>query len=240
MAAAIAYVCDWDPEFLNDNYRSNVQIPHETWLPGIECAVCDDAWAATGLSHPLVDGKLVADAAGWRPSKTVSPAEFEALRRKLRRVLPPGLWLAPGAQFGNQDGKFSGVIGDFAWPSPWDLAIRENVYLRMREAGFNVIGKLTTVRSRKNVVERLYELEIWPTARALIKRRKEPCAACGWIGGKVPKRLFLDQDTIRSDTPFQRVLEYPTRIVANAAVAEFIRSNKLTDMRLTRVKVGGR
>lgn len=230
------YLCRPDLDGWAIRNKPDIRAAHATGLPGLDCPV-EGPWATTGLSYPTVDVDDVKARVGDIKPWPVSLATFEGLREKLTASLPANMWLGPGTNFGPLIGSASGTFGDFGWPSWWDVVVRESVLTAMREAGFSLRTRVAELKFRKKQHEALHELEIWPSAQAAGYTRSLPCELCGRIGDRVPDKFAVDGTSLKPEEPFQRLFQFPTQIIANEAMAAFIRSRRLTDIVLLPIPV---
>ncbi|MFM9847802.1 MAG: double-CXXCG motif protein [Hyphomicrobiaceae bacterium] len=230
------YVCKPDLDGWAIRNKPDIRAAHATGVPGVDCPI-EGPWTTIGPSYPTVDVGEVKARIGNFKRGPVSPAAFESLREKLRPLLPANTWLAPGTDFGPLVGSASGTIGDFGWPSWWDVVVRESVLEAMRQDGFTLRTRVAELEFRKKQHETLHEFEIWPTAQAVGYAKSLPCELCGRVGGSVPDRFAVDGRSLKPDEPFQRLVQFPTCIIANEDMASFIRSRKLTDMVLQPITV---
>ena len=115
--------------------------------------------------------------------------------------------------------------------------IRETALRKMETAEFGVKPVPTELKFRIVNHERLFELEIWPSARAIELASEERCDCCGRISGSVPRDFVVDGSTLDPAQPFQRIEQFPTTIICNERMADFIRLESLTDILLTPVIV---
>lgn len=230
------YLCRPDLDGWAIRHKPDIRAAHATGLPGLICPT-EGPWATTGLSYPTVDVNNVKALVGNLKRWPVSLAVFEGLREKLTTLLPASTWLEPGTDFGPLIGSASGTIGDFGWPTWWDMVVRESVLAAMREAGFSLRARVAELKFRKKQHETLHELEIWPTALAVGYTRSVPCELCGRVDDSVPDEFAVDGSSLRPEEPFQRLFQFPSHIIANEAMAAFIRSRGLTDIVLRPIQI---
>jgi hypothetical protein len=184
LAMRSAYLCKPDLDGWAIRNKPDIRAAHATGLPGLDCPR-EGPWTTIGLSYPTIDVEDVRARVGTIKRGSVSLAAFECLREKLVMSLPANMWLGPGTNFGPLMGSASGRIGDFGWPSWWDMVVRENVLAAMREAGFSIRARIAQLKFRKKKHEALHELEIWPTAHMARYAKSLPCELCGRIGSPV-------------------------------------------------------
>lgn len=196
-------------------------------LTGVDCPSCG-SWGTTGIQYPSMDissliGKEIPHC-HLQGYGTWGPMTVETLR-ELSKMLAPSLGpdrlLKPGAEFGPLRGRASGTCSDFAWLDPWTPLVRLSVFEILRKAGFDLVGVPAELTFDSKKHERLIELEIRPTARIHPSPPLRTCELCG----RTPtyRGRGIDGPTYDQSIPLQRIREWPTRILANEALAEFVR-----------------
>jgi uncharacterized double-CXXCG motif protein len=80
---------------------------HKWGLPGVHCPECKATWATTGNAYPSVDlSHLPAqEQKKYLPRVEEDMTEFERLCEQVRPLVPPGVPLRPGTEFGPMNGS---------------------------------------------------------------------------------------------------------------------------------------
>lgn len=211
-------------------------------VPSVNCTACGEirTW---GLSYPSVNLRNLGEDAVRRLKcgkesivESLSLEQYRELERALAPLLDPNRPLRPYTDLGPSTGLAEGAFPDFCWPSGsvGKLFMRRSVYETCRDAGFALVGVESNLRYRRARRDPLIELEILPSLHVIDSQRPKTCTTCGFTNDR-PKGVRLSADDYDDTIPLQRIYERPELIVANAALAAFIRERELTDVKLTRI-----
>lgn len=223
-----------------DRFKYSVNDRSACVVPEMHCPACGDirTW---GRSYPSVDTRLLGEDAtrylecGERKdSKPLNLEQYRELEEILGPVLGSDRPLAPLTGLGPATGQAEGAFPDFTWPvgSVGNIFMRRSVFEAARDAGFALTGVVPNLQYRRERKDPLIELEALPSLHVLESQRPEPCTTCGFAKAR-PRDVRLSPDDYDDTIPLQRIYECPELIVANPALAAFIRKRELTDVRLT-------
>ena len=221
---------------------------HARNLKGVECPVCG-GWGSAGFEYPSMD---ISELDGVIPpaflqesrkNRPMTLDEFAELKQRILPLLGAGRPFEPATQFGPLRGTGSGKFDDFAWLSYDTVLVREPVFSELRDAGFDLIGVPADIKFRRKQPENLVELELWPTAHLHRSVCPEQCEICGRYETMVDLKMLgkasyviplpkLEAATFDGTIPLQRILEWPTILVANEAFAAFIGERGFSGYRL--------
>lgn len=225
----------------DDRYRYRFTVRRSCVLMGVECPRCD-SWAMTGIQYPSVDPvTLTSDVIprrhlhGSRSSEPMTVEVFNDVAKKLAPILGPDRPVEPGAHYGPLHGKATGKVPDVAWVKAWTPLVRESVFRKMLAEGIEITGVPADIQFKQSPQESLIELEILPTARIHPDPPMRKCELCG----RVPtiRGRGVDAATFNHSIPLQRVREWPTKILANEAMAEFVWNQNLAGADLTPIEL---
>jgi hypothetical protein len=168
-------------------------------------------------------------------------AELASVRDMLKPLLGPNRPSGPGTSFGPTKGEMRGPVNDFTWSAGSALFVRESIFQEIREAGFALAGArahltFKTYKGRRWIKnegsgEPLIELEVPPIARLAASVEHHRCDVCGRT--EVRRRIVVDRSTFDELVPIQCVYDHPPRIVVNESLANFIRAQKYSNVRVT-------
>ena len=226
---------------------------NECFLAGVDCPVCTQ-WGG-GFRYPTIGCAEVA-ALGVGVGKflqmgkidfrrkmpgPMTVAEFASVRDMLKPLLGPNRPVEPGTSFGPTRGEMRGPVQDFTWSAGSTLFVRESIFQEIREAGFPLAGArahltFKTYKGRRWIKnedsgEPLIELEVPPIARLAPSVEHYRCDVCGRT--QVRRRIVVDRAPFDESVPVQRVYEAPARIVVNESLANFIRAQEYSGVRVT-------
>ena len=220
-----------------------IDASHFCSLTSLRCERCG-FWRTAGLEYPSISPSSLGDRFQQRLfygppdiSRPLSVQELEAFRIELAPILGSARSLEPGASFGPLTGRAARRMGDFAWVGLRTVLVRASVYVGLLDAGFPVLGVPADLYDMPDDVEPLVELEAAPIARLLSSMRPESCSTCGRLEGIAIERPAIERESFDERIPLQRILDWPTRLVVNEALADFIRQQKLRDVILTPLEV---
>ena len=243
-----AYLIEVEDE---DEFQAHYRLDcfHARNLKGVVCPVCT-GWGTAGFEYPSVDISKLDDVIPSeflqesRKNRSMTLKEFAELKRRILPILGENRPFEPATQFGPLNGTGSGRFDDFAWLNSWTMLVREPVFTELRKTGFDLIGVPANIKFRRKQPENLVELEIKPKAHLHSSARPEQCEICGRHGTLVDLKLLgkasyvvplpvLEAATFDDTVPLQRVLEWPTMLIANEAFAGFIAERDYTGFGLT-------
>jgi uncharacterized double-CXXCG motif protein len=155
-------------------------------------------------------------------------AEFERLREQVRPLVPPGVPLWPGTEFGPLVGTARGEFGPFYMYAPWLMLMRREALERMQAEGVQELkGCRTKVGFRKKDPPELLELELLPRGHVhpdcLPVDRPAPCTKCGRMGWRRPDELILRADSLPRELDVFRLEDFLTAIIASERFVEAAR-----------------
>jgi uncharacterized double-CXXCG motif protein len=197
-------------------------------LPGVHCPVCDAIWGDGSDAYPSVDLSGLPEQDKYTARLEEDYDEFERLREQVRPLVPPGVPLWPGTQFGPLEGTAQGKFGPFFTFSPWILLVRRDALERLQAEGVRGLkGCRTELRFRKKNPPELLELELLPRGQAhpdcLPEYRPEPCTKCGRKGWTRPEEFILKAASLPPDLDAFRLEDFMTAIIASERFVETAR-----------------
>jgi uncharacterized double-CXXCG motif protein len=154
--------------------------------------------------------------------------EFERLREQVRPLVPSGVPLWPGTQFGPLTGTAQGEFGPFFMYYAWMLLMRRGALERLQAEGVQGLrGYRTELRFRQKNPPELLELELLPRAHVhpdcLPADRPPPCTKCGRKGWKRPDDLILSASSLPHELDVFRLEDFLTAIIASERLVETAR-----------------
>ncbi len=201
----------WLRNVTNPRYSGGYNYGHKWGLPGVHCPECKATWAATGHAYPSVDLSHLptAEQKKYLPRVEEDYAEFERLCEQVRSLVPPGVPLRPGTQFGPMDGSAQGEFGPLVLVNPWELLMRREPLERLQAEGLRGLkGCRTKLRFRRRSPPELLEMEVLPRGAFHPSCQPEgppPCPTCGRRGHKSPDEPILDAATLPQDLDLFRM-----------------------------------
>lgn len=208
-------------------------------LGGVLCPKCSP-WGASGVVYPSIDPAQLPLAVQRFNRVNMEVDEWFAVRAELVRRFGTHRLFKPGTDFGVLQGRSSRRVFDFAWFGADVALVTMTIFHQLVGAGIAVIGVPAQITGRAKDFEPLVELEAIPC----VDLAEDPnigkiveCPICGRFGGRVPSRLVLDGQSLDSSIPLQRLRRYPTILIANAELGEFILSLGEVDCHVERLEV---
>jgi uncharacterized double-CXXCG motif protein len=209
-------------------YTGSYNGVHKWTLPGVHCPVCDAIWGGRSDAYPSVDLSVLPEQEKYTARLEEDYGEFERLREQVRPLVPPGVPLWPGTEFGPIEGTAQGEFGPFFRFYSGILLVRRDALERMQVKGVQGLkGCRTELRFRKKNPPELLELELLPRGQAhpdcLPEYRPEPCAKCGRKGWARPEELILKASSLPADLDAFRLEDFMTAIIASERFVETAR-----------------
>jgi uncharacterized double-CXXCG motif protein len=200
---------------------------HKWNLPGIHCPVCDATWAATGITFPSVDLSHLPEREKYVPRVEEDYSEFERLREQVRPLVPPGVQLKPGTQFGPMDGAARGEFGPLCLYNPWNLLLQLEPLERLTAEGLQGLkGCRTQLRFRKKNPPELLEMELLPQGRlhpgCFPANLPPSCLKCERFGARLPEEPLLDAAILPRHLDLFRLADFTTLIIATERFVEAV------------------
>ncbi|HVG64315.1 MAG TPA: double-CXXCG motif protein [Hyalangium sp.] len=202
---------------------------HKWGLPGVHCPVCDATWAGTGDAYPSVDLSHLSarEQKKYLPRVEEDYAEFERLREQVCPLVPPGVRLRPGTEFGPMNGSAQGEFGPLVLVNSWELLMRREPLERLHAEGLRGLkGCRAELRFRKKNPPELLEMELLPRGAfhpACIPEHPPACSKCGGGGFKRPEEPMLDTATLPQDLDLFRLADFMTMIIGTEGFVEAVR-----------------
>jgi uncharacterized double-CXXCG motif protein len=201
---------------------------HRWGLPGVHCPVCDAIWSDGSDAYPSVELSRLPDQEKYSARLEEDYAEFERLREQVRPLVPSGVPLWPGTQFGPLTGTARGEFGPFYTYNAWTLLVRCEALDRLQAEGIQGLkGCRTALRFRKKDPPELLEMELLPLGRlhedCLPPGRPPPCSKCGRDGLVLPDKPILDAASLPTTVDLFRLGSFTTLIIATERFVETAR-----------------
>jgi uncharacterized double-CXXCG motif protein len=184
--------------------------------------VTGDAYPSVDLSHlPTEEQKKYLSR--FEPDY----AEFERLREQVRPLVPPGVHLWPGTDFGPMNGTARGEFGPLVLHHPWTLLMKREPLERLQAEGLRGLkGCRTELRFRKKDPPELLELELLPQGELhpdCLLGRRPPCPRCQDERLERSDELILNAATLPADLDLFRMTDFMTMIIATERFVEAVR-----------------
>ena len=205
------------------------------WLPGIHCPTCDEVWSSTGESYPAVDLSALPDSKKFKPRVVEDFSEFKRLRELVRPLVPRGVPLETGTNFGPLVGTGRGRFPQLLFPTPWQLLIRREALEQLQAAGVRgLMGCPTELRIRDKNPPELLELQIEPRGYlhpdCLPRGLPPSCRTCGRFAFTFPREPVLDAASLPTDQDLFRLADYQTIIIGTERFVDAVRQLGLEEV----------
>jgi uncharacterized double-CXXCG motif protein len=212
----------------NPRYSGGYDDEHKWGLPGIHCPLCQAIWSTAGVAYPSVDLSHFPEREKYLARLEEDYSEFERLREQVRPLVPPGVALPPGTNFGPFVGAARGEFGPLCLHNPWTLLSRPEPLERLAAEGLQGLkGCRTEFRFRKKNPPELLELELLPHGRlhpdCLPADRPPICPKCERFGIRRPDEPLLDAATLPSHLDLFRMEDMVTMLIATERFVEAVR-----------------
>lgn len=224
-----------DDLYWGRQYKYQIDASHKWGLPGVNCDICGNTWAMTGVIYPAVDLSNLPNEKRFRKAHVVSVAEYLTSQRYISNLFSSTLFLPPGTEFGPMVGKAWGKFGDFAWTNPWTMLMQRKTYEMLTSKGILLSPQYSTPELiyRAKSTPDLVEPQIEPMAR-MAKSAFTPvdtsiCSFCGYDPHKLHK-LIVEASSIPINLDLFRSRDHPTHIFATERFVEEIKILQLSDI----------
>jgi uncharacterized double-CXXCG motif protein len=201
---------------------------HKWGLPGIHCPQCQVTWSTAGPAFPSVDLSHLPERDKYSARLENDYSEFERLREQVRPLVPPGVRLLPGTEFGPLVGAAQGEFGPLSQYPSWRLLSRPEPLAHLTAEGVRGLkGCRTELRFRKKNPPELLELELLPLGRlhtdCLPADRLPICPRCERFDIRRPDELILDAATLPNHLDLFRLEDIMTTLIATERFVEAVR-----------------
>jgi uncharacterized double-CXXCG motif protein len=219
----------WLRSVPNPRYSGGYTYGHKWGLPGTRCPECGASGAGTGDAYPSVDLSHlpVQEQKKYLPRFEDDYAEFERLREQVHPLVPSGVPLRPGTEFGPMNGPAQGEFGPLVLVNPWELLMRREPLERLQAEGLQGLkGWRTELRFRKKNPPELLEMELLPRGAFhpdCLPERPPPCPKCGGSAFKRPDEPILDAATLPEELDLFRLADFMTMIIGTERFVETVR-----------------
>jgi len=223
-------------------YKYQIDASHKWGLPGVNCDVCGNTWAMTGIIYPTIDLSSLPNSSRFLNVSPVLVAEYKSLSSYISNLFPSIPFLPPGTDLGPLVGKAWGKFGDFAWPNSWNMLMQKTTYevLVSRGVLLPAQGLTPELVFRAKFPPDLIEPEIHPSARlaktAFIPINSSPCPSCRRNSHKL-QRIVVDVSSIPTNYDLFRSRDHPTHILATEKFIEEVKALQLSDISFFEVNV---
>jgi len=211
-------------------------------LPGVNCSVCGETWAQTGVAYPSVDLSILSNEEEYRRGRgrPVAVDELEQRRQGLRNLIREELVLPPGTELGPLVGIGRGTFTDFVWMNPWTLLAQPQVLERLRAAGVKLpVSVPALIEFKQANIQGLLELDLEPRSTvdpsSMPAEASNRCPGCGRVPVQMPARIVIQGSSIPSDVDIFRDRLITTLILAKERFVEAVKSLKLTGLQFQEV-----
>lgn len=228
-----------DDEQWEKLYNDYLVAYHPWHLPGVHCPVCNQKWAAIGVSYPLVDLSGTTIGKQLEKARNIELEVFEALREAVKPYAPADLPLPPGTEFGPVKGKVKGRFGDFVWRHLWDPLIRVEAYQQLSSAGLRLPGTVAPIL-QEQFQGQLFQLQIEPHGYLSPHSYDVPeipiCPRCKRDGRKLEK-LIMVRESIPNHLDMFRIGGFPTKILVTERFKDAVNELELTNILFEKVEL---
>jgi uncharacterized double-CXXCG motif protein len=210
-------------------YSGSYRATHRWYLPGVHCPVCDVIWGGLSDAYPSADLSQLPDHEKYFARLEEDYAEFERLREQVRPLIPPGVPLWPGSEFGPLVGTARGEFAPLHMSYSSHVILKRDALESMQAEGVQGLkGCRTALRFRKKNPPELLELELLPRGElhpdCLPEDRPAPCSKCGRQGWTLPDDLILSGSSLSQGLDVFRLQDFPTVTIASERFVEAARS----------------
>lgn len=207
------------------HYKVSIQDGRRWGLPGVHCPTCAATWTSVGLSWPSIDLSAHPDAAKLTPRLEKDFNEFIRLREAVRPLVPSGVELKPGTDFGPAIGPAKGTkFGALTMGFPWMMLARPEGVAFLKAEGVRGVKAAFTELKFKGKPQEILELQIEPFGRVhpdcLPPNPPRPCATCGRRGLVLPDPILLDLASLPTDRDIFRLTDFGQVIVVTDRFVE--------------------
>ena len=215
-------------ELTRRRFMGEYRAEHLWGLPGIRCPTCHAVWSGGADAWPCVD------LSGLKDARTLAKAyleedyvEFERLREEVRPLIPPGMPLWPGTNFGPLTGRAHGRFGQLFMQYSDRLLIQREAREQLQARGLRGLTACpTALRFRQKSAPELWEFQIEVHGMlhldCLPSDKRTPCVRCGRWGFTLPEHRLLDKATLPEHLDLFRLFNAPVVIVASERLVEAI------------------
>jgi uncharacterized double-CXXCG motif protein len=214
-----------EPRFTGQ-YRAD----HRWNLPGIRCPLCGTVWSDISPAFPCTDlsGLDARDQEEFSPRLEEDYANFVRLCALVRPLVPPGVPLWPGTDFGPLVGSATGSFGQLFMQYSWTLLIRREALEQLQAEGVrNLQGRRAELRFRQKSAPELVELQLEPHGRmhrdCLPADLQPPCAKCDFQSLTLPEQPILDAASLPAHLDLFRLSDMGTVIVGTERLVDTVR-----------------
>lgn len=233
-AMKAAYLIGPDEQSSNAMARGDIDATRSLYLPGIECPMCDDAWAISGLEYPTIDSAPLRGAVSGRSSWPVPPTRFREIGDIIRPMVPSHVVVAPGTAFGPLvRARVKSKFAHFGWLFPWTLLVTSATLACLRRNGINLRTRLIELKKPNHAGAEVFEVEARPSVNCIDRRPTKVCEICGRQDFTTPSRIVIDRASFDPLIPIQRLIDWPTMLVINKVFAEVISIHELSGVEVT-------
>jgi len=219
----------WLRDVPNPRYSGTHTDGHTWCLPGVSCPVCHLSGGTAANAYPSVDLSHLPAREQKKYSARLEEdfAEFERLREQVRPLVPAGVPLWPGTDFGPMTGSARGEVGPLLLDHPWTLLVRRESLEHLQKEGLQGLkGCRTLLRFRTKNPPELLEMELLPRGgfhAECLPERPPPCPKCERVSFQQPEAPVLDAATLPKDLDLFRLEDSAGMIVGTERFVEAVR-----------------
>ncbi len=223
-------------------YTGDLDARHK-WggLPGLHCAECGATWAGSATAYPSLDLSALPERGDYEKPRPEPFEEFVRLRERVRRLVPPGGQLLPGAEFGPLVGTATGTFSPLFLPFVRTKLVSREALEQLQAAGVRGLRAFPTeLRFRQKNHPELLELEILAHGKLhadCTPQRPPPCPRCGWDDFIFPDEPLLDAASLPTHTDLFRLSDFETVLIGTERLVEALRRLKLEEVDIREVPV---
>ncbi|MGE0887716.1 MAG: double-CXXCG motif protein [Blastocatellales bacterium] len=216
-----------------------IDASHKWNLPGVKCRVCHTTWGNVGMAYPRVNLRGTKFEDAFIDPYPVELERLEELRQSIKHLVPEGLPLPPGTQFGPLIGIAEGPYCDFVWHHYWDILVKMEVInsLASEKTHLPKVSK-PKLEFRGKYSANLVELQIEPLVTMVFAQSSfNVCSACGRLNESRPEEIVIDSSKLPEDIDLFRVTNFSTVILANDRFVNSVKKLGLTGISFNSVKL---
>ncbi|MDY7231289.1 double-CXXCG motif protein [Hyalangium rubrum] len=218
----------WLCDVASRHFSGWYEATHKWSLPGAHCPKCDAIWSTHVDAYPSVDLSVLPNPEKYAARLEEDYAEFERLREQVRPLVPEGVPLWPGTEFGPLEGAAKGEFSPLVLCYPWTLLMKREAVERLQAEGLaGLKGCRTELRFRKKNPPELLELELSPLGQlhpdCLPEGWPGPCSKCGRSGFSLPEAPILDAASLSRAPDLFRLAGFLSLIIGTERFVEAAR-----------------
>jgi uncharacterized double-CXXCG motif protein len=222
-------------------HRGEYDAERKWMLPGVHCPLCNASWSGGADAYPCVDLSGLEENTRFSARLEEDYAEFERLRELVRPLVPVGVTLWPGTQFGPRIGTARGSFGQLVSHYGDELLVRREALEQLQAEGLRGLkGCRAELRFRQKSAPELLELQIEPGGLLhpdCLPERPPPCARCEHDYFTRPDSPLLDAASLPEDRDLFRLGNFLTMLIATERFVDTVHRLGFEEVRFLELPV---